>query len=52
VSIAGSSGSQRLDEAAAKWLRNERFTPGSVGGVAQSMCGHDVYYEWNLKDVK
>ncbi|MEQ1783970.1 MAG: TonB family protein, partial [Hyphomonadaceae bacterium] len=27
VSIAGSSGSPRLDDAAAKWLRGERFTP-------------------------
>lgn len=51
VSVARSSGFPRLDEAAAKWIRNERFSPGSVGGVPQSMCGHDVYYQWNLKDV-
>jgi len=52
VSIAGSSGFPRLDEAAAKWVRNARFSPGSVGGVAQSMCGHDVYYQWNLADAR
>jgi protein TonB len=52
VSIAGSSGFPRLDEAAAKWVRNARFSPGSVGGVAQSMCGHDVFYQWNLSDAR
>ena len=51
VTVAKSSGSSRLDDAAAKWLRNERFAPGTIGGVAQSMCGHDVFYEWNLKDA-
>jgi protein TonB len=52
VSVTESSGHQRLDDAAARWLRNERFTPGSIGGVAQSMCGHNVVYEWNLKDAR
>ena len=52
VSVAGSSGFSRLDEAAAKWVRNARFSPGSVGGVPQSMCGHDVYYQWNLADAR
>jgi len=51
VNIAGTSGSQRLDDAAAKWLHNERFTPGKIGGVAQAMCDHDVYYKWNLQDA-
>lgn len=51
VSVTKSSGSSRLDDAASKWIRNERFTPGSIGGVAQAMCGHDVFYEWNLKDA-
>lgn len=51
VSVAKSSGSSRLDDAAAKWIRGERFQPGSIGGVAQAMCGHKVYYEWNLKDA-
>jgi periplasmic protein TonB len=48
ASVAGSSGHARLDDSALRWIRNARFTPGSVGGVAQSMCGHDVYYEWRL----
>ena len=52
VSVVKSSGFARLDDAAAKWLRGERFTPGTVGGVAQSVCGHSVTYEWNLLDAK
>jgi protein TonB len=51
VSVLKSSGSSRLDDAAAKWIRGERFTPGSIGGVAQDMCGHKVFYQWNLKDA-
>lgn len=51
VTVAATSGSPRLDEAAAKWIRNEKFTPGSVGGVARPMCGHKVAYQWNLKDA-
>lgn len=51
VSVTKSSGSSRLDDAAAKWIRGEKFSPGMIGGVAQSMCGHQVYYEWNLKDA-
>lgn len=48
ASVASSSGHARLDDSALKWIRNARFEPGSVGGVPQSMCGHDVYYEWRL----
>jgi protein TonB len=48
ASVAGSSGHSRLDDSALRWIRNARFAPGSVGGVPQSMCGHDVYYEWRL----
>jgi protein TonB len=51
VSVADSSGHARLDDAAAKWIRNARFAPGSIGGRAQPMCGHDVYYEWKLKNA-
>lgn len=51
VSVAKSSGFQRLDDAAAKWIRGERFAPGKIGGVSQSMCGHNVYYEWSVKDA-
>jgi protein TonB len=52
ASVAGSSGHARLDDAAAKWIRNTRFTPGSIGGTPQSMCGHDVYYQWKLENAR
>lgn len=52
VGVTGSSGFSRLDDAAAKWLRGERFSPGTVGGIAQSVCGHQVTYQWNLQDAK
>lgn len=51
VSVAGSSGFQRLDDAAARWIRGERFTPGRINGVAQDVCGYNVYYEWTLRDA-
>lgn len=51
VSVAGSSGSQRLDDAAAKWLRSERFTPAKINGVASAVCGHHVQYQWSLRDA-
>ena len=51
VSVARSSGYSRLDEAAAKWIRGERFTPAKVNGAAQDVCGHSVIYEWNLRDA-
>lgn len=50
ASIARSSGHTRLDDSALRWIRNASFSPGKVGGVAQSMCGHDVYYEWKLEN--
>lgn len=51
VAVARSSGSRRLDDAAAKWIRGERFQPAKVNGVASDMCGHNVYYEWSLRDA-
>jgi TonB family protein len=51
VSVVGSSGSSRLDDAAAKWLRNAKFSPAVAGGKPTAMCGHNVIYEWNLKDA-
>lgn len=51
VAVARSSGSKRLDDAAAKWIRGERFQPAKVNGVASDVCGHSVYYEWNLRDA-
>ena len=52
ASVAGSSGHARLDDSALRWVRNARFSPGAIGGVPQSMCGHDVYYEWKLENVR
>ncbi len=51
VSVARSSGSQRLDDAAAKWLRGERFQPARINGAPSEVCGHNVYYEWSLRDA-
>jgi protein TonB len=51
VSVAKSSGSPRLDEAAAKWIRGERFTPGKVNGAPRDVCGYNVFYEWTLRDA-
>jgi periplasmic protein TonB len=51
ANVVKSSGFPRLDEAAAKWVQSARFTPGAIGGLAQSMCGHTVAYEWSLKDA-
>lgn len=43
-----SSGHEALDEAALKWVRSAKFTPAKIDGVAQTVCGHSVSYEWNL----
>ncbi len=51
ASLARSSGFARLDEAAMRWVRQARFTPGTISGSPSPMCGHEVYYEWNLRDV-
>jgi protein TonB len=51
VSVATSSGYQRLDEAAAKWIRGERFTPAKVNGASKDVCGYSVFYEWTLRDA-
>jgi periplasmic protein TonB len=50
ASLKQSSGHVRLDEAALKWVRDARFTPGSVDGAAQAMCGHNVFYEWKIEN--
>ncbi len=52
ASIAKTSGHAGLDSAALKWVRNARFTPGKLDGVPQSVCGHNVVYEWNLRSVR
>ena len=51
VSLAKSSGYPRLDEAALKWVKGARFSPGTVDGAAQAVCGHSVVYEWRLEDA-
>lgn len=52
ATLAASSGYATLDNAALKWVRSARFTPGKLDGVAQSVCGHTVVYEWNLEDAR
>lgn len=51
ASVAATSGYQRLDEAALKWIRGERFTPAKVNGVSQDVCGYNMYYQWTLQDT-
>ena len=52
ATLAAGSGHATLDNAALKWVRSARFTPGKLDGVAQSVCGHTVVYEWNLEDAR
>jgi periplasmic protein TonB len=52
VNVAGSSGSPRLDQAAASWLRNAKFSPAVTGGQPTALCGHNVIYQWNLEDAR
>ncbi len=49
--VTKSSGHSRLDDAAVKWIRGERFQPAKINGAAQDVCGHKVVYEWNLRDA-
>ena len=50
--LARSSGHARLDEAALAWVRQARFAPGLVDGVAQPVCGHPVEYVWRLGSLR
>ncbi len=52
ANIASTSGHETLDNAALKWVRATRFTPAKSDGVAQSVCGHDVIYEWKLENAR
>jgi protein TonB len=52
AALAGSSGHDVLDQAALKWVRDARFTPGTVDGSAQPVCGHPVEYVWNLETLR
>jgi protein TonB len=52
ATLASSSGVTALDEAALKWIRNVRFSPGTLDGVTEAMCGHRVTYEWRLEGAR
>lgn len=52
ASLVKSSGHPKLDEAALKWVKDARFSPGTVDGSPQAICGHTVVYEWRLEDVR
>ena len=38
--------------ALATWVKDARFSPGTVDGSPQAICGHTVVYEWRLEDVR
>ena len=46
--VAGSSGRSELDLTAINWLRDSRFEPGRIDGVATRMCGK-FQFNWRLK---
>lgn len=46
--LVKTSGSVSLDKAALEWVREAKFTPAKLDGVAQAVCGHSVDYEWKL----
>jgi protein TonB len=52
ASLARSSGHDVLDEAALKWVRNARFSPGLSDGAPQAVCDHPVEYVWNLETLR
>ncbi len=52
ATVAASSGHPVLDNTALKWIRAARFKPGTLDGAAQSVCGHQVVYEWRLENTR
>lgn len=52
ATLAQSSGHSRLDDAAMKWIRSVRFTPGTVEGRPAAVCGHTVSYEWKIEGLR
>ncbi len=52
ATVKASSGHSVLDNAALKWIRSARFKPGTLDGAAQSVCGHEVVYEWRLENTR
>ncbi|MBI1339123.1 TonB family protein [bacterium] len=47
--VVSSSGFPRLDEAALKWVRRERFNAGTENGQRTAMCGFRLTYEWRVE---
>ncbi|MEY2756817.1 MAG: hypothetical protein RIR33_595 [Pseudomonadota bacterium] len=52
ASLVSSSGNAKLDQEALKWIRSARFSPSTLDGIAQPVCGHSVLYEWRLQDAR
>jgi protein TonB len=52
ATLAQSSGHSRLDDAAMKWIRGVRFTPGTADGRPAAVCGHTVSYEWKIEGLR
>lgn len=52
ATIISGSGHAVLDNAALKWVRSARFSPGKLDGAPQSVCGHTIVYEWKLEDAR
>jgi TonB family protein len=49
AAVISSAGYPLLDEAALKWVRDARFSAGTLDGQPQAMCGHRVAYEWRIE---
>lgn len=52
ASIASGSGHQRLDDAALKWVRTQRFNPATENGSPVATCTHTLAYEWKLENAR
>lgn len=52
ATVIASSGHQRLDEAALKWVRGARFAPGTLDGKPRAMCGHRIAYVWRIEATR
>lgn len=52
ASIASSSGHSRLDDAALKWVRTQRFNPATENGAPVATCAHTLAYEWKLENAR
>ena len=52
AAVISSAGYPLLDEAALKWVRDARFSAGTLDGQPQAMCGHRVAYEWRIEGAR